>query len=153
MVYEILMEMKPFADFSREDHDRLVCQMGVRPSFYEVPANLLPPPLLRLLKNAWDQNMHQRPTMDIVCHQLSLILINWQAEEVAWKLHQVAVEQESLSVWARAAHQSRQGSSSRGSNSYTHSFQQTTIHPTAQILPAQIDYQELANGGLVSSLA
>ena len=102
VVYELLALQKPFADFTSQSHDELVCRLGGRPKLKDIawphdhqPVNddntsvdnnsnmddptqnnsrRLGQQMERILQQSWKQDFRQRPTMCQVYQQLADIL-------------------------------------------------------------------------------
>lgn len=76
--YECLAHTKPFADFTTQSHEELVCRLGGRPRWSDIewPSDDCPlqPILTTLLQDAWHQNLLKRPSMARVSHRLEAIL-------------------------------------------------------------------------------
>ncbi|CAB9523215.1 MAP kinase-activated protein kinase 2 (Fragment) [Seminavis robusta] len=84
VLYEMLSHIKPFALFTCQLHEELVCRLGGRPRIKEIQwpaecqtdesARLLARELETLLHQAWNQNLQQRLSMAAVCDRVQEIL-------------------------------------------------------------------------------
>ena len=97
--YETITCKKPFAGWTREMHQDLVCHQGMRPDIQCVPSTLKP-----LLNACWDQNPHARPTM-AQAHQQILYL---EEQQVFLCLQQQQAKQQQAAAEAAAAVQQQQ---------------------------------------------
>lgn len=69
---EILTEQKPFAEFTKEEHHKFVCQLGGCPNLSKWSFDV--PDLLKdLLRKTWCHNVGRRWTMAQVCEKLHSI--------------------------------------------------------------------------------
>lgn len=66
--YEVLTHTKPFAGWTREMHQNLVCGRGLRPEVHQLPADLA-----ALLRACWSQHAHERPHMLAAMHKTRLL--------------------------------------------------------------------------------
>lgn len=75
--YECLSHVKPFADFTTQSHEELVCRLGGRPKLREIEwpdADGVSEEVEALLATAWHQDLLQRPSMARICEQLEDLL-------------------------------------------------------------------------------
>mmetsp|Transcript_8351 Transcript_8351/g.16148 ORF Transcript_8351/g.16148 Transcript_8351/m.16148 type:complete len:429 (+) Transcript_8351:109-1395(+) len=66
--YEVLTLLKPFAGWTRDMHQNLVCCQGVRPEIATLPSNVR-----HMLDACWAQQPHIRPPMGSVVHQARML--------------------------------------------------------------------------------
>ena len=66
--YEVLTLLKPFAGWTRDMHQNLVCGQGVRPETACLPSNVR-----HMLEACWSQQPHLRPPMCSVVHQIRML--------------------------------------------------------------------------------
>jgi len=66
--YEVLTLLKPFAGWTRDMHQNLVCCQGVRPETTALPSNVR-----HMLEACWSQQPHIRPPMGSVVHQVRML--------------------------------------------------------------------------------
>lgn len=64
--YEMMALKKPFADFSRDAHKELVCELGNRPAMNDEWHFLIQD----LLERSWSQDIKERPSMSVICSRL-----------------------------------------------------------------------------------
>lgn len=78
VLYECLAHVKPFADFTTQSHEELVCRLGGRPKLTVIswPSEECDwiPQLEALMTDAWHQTLSERPTMHQVMQRLQDIL-------------------------------------------------------------------------------
>jgi len=87
--YELLTLQKPFAGWTRDMHQSLVCGQAVRPALIAEDGISfhLPPAVQHLLAAAWDQHAHRRPCMPLVLQKVQqleqeqLIMVQQQTAE------------------------------------------------------------------------
>ena len=83
--YEMLAMLKPFADFTVQNHKELVCRLGGRPRLDEIDwpdddgddkesMDTLPEDIEALLHQAWNQDPDERLSMAEVCERLQMAL-------------------------------------------------------------------------------
>jgi serine/threonine protein kinase len=66
--YEVLTHQKPFADWTRDMHQHLVCGRGMRPETDRLPRNIG-----ALLQASWSQRAHERPHMLAAMHKTRML--------------------------------------------------------------------------------
>lgn len=66
--YEVLTLCKPFAGWTRDMHQSLVCDQAVRPETASLPSNVR-----HMLEACWSQSAHIRPPMASVVHQIRML--------------------------------------------------------------------------------
>lgn len=67
--YEIMTLVKPFSGWTRDMHSQMVCCQGARPSL----SGSIVPPFQAILRQAWHQMPHMRPSMEAVHHEVQLL--------------------------------------------------------------------------------
>merc|ERR1712176_509751 len=71
--YEIFSLVKPFADWTRDMHQEMACNRGMRPQMKELIGKYqqpIPTRMQKILDVCWHQKPSQRPTMLAVCQEL-----------------------------------------------------------------------------------
>ncbi|CAB9527886.1 Probable LIM domain-containing serine/threonine-protein kinase DDB [Seminavis robusta] len=71
--WELLTLQKPFADFTKEDHYKFVCELGGTPNLSR-HSNVIPPSIQTMLRHCWARNVSKRWTMAQVCDSLQDII-------------------------------------------------------------------------------
>lgn len=78
VAWEMLTLQKPFGDFSKQDHQRLVCEMGGTPN---LSRHDLSDRMQSLLRNSWSRNVAKRWTSSRVCQELEEMVSELQAQQ------------------------------------------------------------------------
>lgn len=78
VLYEMLSHIKPFADFTCQSHEELVCRLGGRPKLSDIewPLDMsqVTQELQALLHQGWHHDWKERPSMAQVCLRLEDLL-------------------------------------------------------------------------------